>query len=112
MLFPRPFRPSARLLRPGRDRLGAQLILTQKKPGGKGQQDHTMAHMPARNPWFYTSLVQGRPMAFDHCGPAGRGLSSLSPPRAPWRLIILGLTQCLRRPGGLVWILLGPHCRL
>lgn len=79
MLFPRPFRPSARLLRPGEDRLGAQLILTQEKPGGKGQQSHTLAHVAAGNPRFYSSLPQACPVTFDHFVPAGRGLSG---PRA------------------------------
>lgn len=83
MLFPRPFRPSARLLRPGEDRLGAQLNLIQEKPGGKTQQGHTLAHTPAGNPGFYTSFPRGCPITFDCFVPAGRELSSLGAPVIP-----------------------------
>lgn len=78
MLFPRPFRPSARLLRPGENRLGAQLILTQEKPGGRGSRVTPWHMVPAGNPRFYTSLPQRCLMTLDHFAPAARGLSSLS----------------------------------
>lgn len=47
MLFPRPFRPSAHLLRPGEDRLGAQLIIRRKSQEARGSRD---------TPWHISQL--------------------------------------------------------
>ena len=58
MLFPRQFRPSAHLLRPGEDRLGAQLILTREKARWEGAAES----LPGTHTWWTAKVLHLSPL--------------------------------------------------